>query len=62
MPLVTFEAVNPALTCVLDSMATRQWHTEGGGVWGVQTPPSKILKALQDRAKLKPIVKTVRNC
>ena len=37
-----------------------QWCTEGG-VWGVQTPP-KIPKALQNRAKLNPIVKTVKNC
>ena len=34
-----------------------------GGVWGVQTPPpKKILKALQNHAKLNPIVKTVKNC
>ena len=32
-----------------------------GGVWGVQTP-TEILKALQNRAKLNPIVKTVKNC
>ena len=31
------------------------------GVWGVQTPP-EIPKALQNRAKLNPIVKTVKNC
>jgi len=31
-----------------------------GGL-GVQTPP-KILKALQNHAKLNPIVKTVKNC
>ena len=33
----------------------------GGGVWGVQTPPprAEIPKALQNRAKLNPIVK---NC
>ena len=29
-----------------------------GGGWGVQTPP-EILKALQNRAKLNPTVKTV---
>ena len=33
-----------------------------GGVWGFQTPPLKISKALQNRAKLNPIVKTVNNC
>ena len=32
------------------------------GVWGVQTPPPEIPKALQNRAKLNPIVKTVKNC
>ena len=32
-----------------------------GGVGVFKTPPKKILKALQNRAKLKPIVKTVKN-
>ena len=31
-----------------------------GGVWGVQTP--QIPKALQNRAKLNPLEKTVKNC
>ena len=35
----------------------RQWRTEGG--WGFNPPP-KIPKALQNRAKLNPIVKTVK--
>ena len=35
-----------------------QWRTEGG--WGVQTLPPEIPKALQNRAKLNPIVKTVK--
>ena len=39
-----------------------QWRTERGGVWGVQIPPPKIQKALQNGAKLNPIVKTVKNC
>ena len=34
-----------------------QWRIEGG-VWGVQTPTPEIPKALQNRAKLNPIVKT----
>jgi len=38
-------------------IAVPQWRTEGG----VQTPP-EILKALQSRARLNPIVKTVKNC
>ena len=37
-----------------------QWRTEGG-IWGVQTP-SEIPKNFQNRAKLNPIVKTVKNC
>jgi len=47
------------LTTVLYTVAYR-----GGGGWGVlgvQTP-SEIPKALQNRAKLNPIVKTVKNC
>ena len=33
-----------------------------GGVWGVQpSPPTEIPKALQNHAKLNPIVKTVKN-
>ena len=31
------------------------------GVWGVQTPP-EIPTALQNRAKLNPTVKAVKNC
>jgi len=44
---------------ILGSVAYR-----GGGVWGVQTPPTplEIPKTLQNRAKLSPIVKTVKNC
>ena len=34
----------------------------GLGVLGVSNPPSEIPKALQNRAKLNPIVKTVKNC
>jgi hypothetical protein len=37
-----------------------QWHTEGGGLGG--SNPPKIPKALQNHAKLNPIVKTVKNC
>ena len=33
-----------------------------GGEFGVFKPPPEILKALQNRAKLNPIVKTVKNC
>jgi hypothetical protein len=37
-----------------------QLCTEGGGLEG--SNPPEILKALQNRAKLNPIVKTVKNC
>ena len=33
----------------------------GGGVYGVQPPPPEIPKALQNRAKLNTIVKSVKN-
>jgi len=37
-----------------------QWRTGGGGC---STPlPPEIPKALENRAKLNPIVKTVKNC
>jgi len=32
------------------------------GVWGGSIPPPEIPKAFQNRAKLNPIVKTVKNC
>ena len=34
----------------------------GRGGLGCSTPPPEMLKALQNRAKLNPIVKTVKNC
>jgi len=39
----------------------KKWNSDGisgvprGGIWGVQTPPPEIPKALQNRAKLNPI-------
>ena len=39
---------------------TGQWRTEGG--FGMFNTPPEIPKALQNRAKLNPIVKTVKNC
>ena len=38
------------------------WYREGGGILGISnTPPAlEIPKALQNRAKLNPIVKTVK--
>jgi len=41
-------------------IATAQWRSEGGV--GGSSPPPEIPKALQNRAKLNPIVKTVKNC
>jgi len=37
-----------------------QWRTVGG--FGGFNPPPEIPKALQNRAKFNPIVKTVKNC
>ena len=37
-----------------------QWRSEGE--FGVQLPTPEIPKALQNRAKLNSIVKTVKNC
>ena len=42
-------------------LSFQQWHTEGGGVVGGFNPP-EIPKALQNRAKLNPVVQTVKNC
>jgi len=40
-----------------------QWRTENGGLGGSNPPPPlEIPKALQNRAKFNPIVKTVKNC
>ena len=42
---------------------SNQWRTEGvDGVWGGSNPPPEIPKALQNRSKLNPIVKTVKIC
>jgi len=40
---------------------TKDWD-QGRTGGGVQPPPPEIPKALQNRAKLNPIVKTVKNC
>ena len=48
-------------TCIKIMEGWTEWRTERG-VRGVQTPPPEIPKALQNRAKLTPIVKTVKNC
>jgi len=44
---------------ITNALQSNQWRTEGG--FGVQIP-LEIPKALQNRAKLNPIVKTVKNC
>ena len=39
-----------------------QWRTQGGGAVGGFKPPPEIPRALQNRAKLNQIMKTVKNC
>ena len=38
------------------------WRTEEGRVGAFKPPPPEILKTFQNRGKLNPIVKTVKNC
>jgi len=45
--------------CLLSAMS--KWRTEGKGL-GSSNPLSEIPMALQNHAKLNPIVKTVKNC
>jgi len=57
---------NEFWTAEIQSLCTyhgydNQWRTDGG-VSEVHPPPPEIPKALQNRAKLNPIVKTVKNC
>jgi len=56
---VILEALVGALLKVKSSGA--QWRTEGGGVWVFNPLPPEIPKALQNGAKINPIVKTVKN-
>jgi len=63
---ITFPSQNTAsrpedYNLIIKWVGYMQWRTEGG--LGVQhPPPTEITKALQNRAKLNPIVKTVKNC
>ena len=43
-------------------VGARPMAYRGQGGLGVKPPPPEIPKALQNRAKLNPIVKTVKNC
>jgi len=43
-----------------EEISRGQWRT--GGVGGFNHPPTEIPKARQNRAKLNPIVKSVKNC
>jgi len=45
----------------LYDVSQMQLRIEEGGLWG-SNPPPEIPKAHQNRAKLNPIVKTVKNC
>jgi len=44
--------------CVSEIRQSEQWRTGGGGSLGFNPPSPEILKALQNRTKLDPIVKT----
>jgi len=52
------------LMCFSKHVQRRMKETSGvpRGVFGGFKPPREIPKALQNRAKIKPIVKTVKNC
>ena len=52
---------DPSGRLTYSRIGTDQWRTEGG-FGGFNPPPPEIPKALQNRAKLNPIVKTVKNC
>jgi len=59
--IATFPAVEFQLKKSVSLLLSRQWLTEGG--FGVSPPPPpEIPKALQNRAKLTLIVKTVKHC
>jgi len=45
------------MTFIIYNILWNHWNTEGGGL----NPPPEIPKALQNRAKLNQIVKTVKN-
>jgi hypothetical protein len=46
----------------MKNIASSQWRTEGRGFGVFKPPPPEISNALQNGAKLNPIVKTVKNC
>jgi len=52
----------PGASKLLHGPVRKQWRTEGWGFGGLKPPPPEIPKTLQNRAKLSPIVKTVKNC
>jgi len=64
-PPITFPPLDPLEyfpPYILLRQSKSQWRTEG--VLGGSNPPphSEIQKALKNRAKLNPTVKTVKNC
>jgi len=56
------DVVTPPSGSALLVLASKHGVATGGGLGGVQTPPPEIPNALQNRAKLNPIVKAVKNC
>ena len=46
---------------VMSTTSCLQWLTEGGGLGVFKPPLPEIPKALQNRAKFNPIMKTVKN-
>jgi len=64
MLLICFIILMSSSTCFGHYYAhhQEQWRTEGRGFGLINPTPNEIPKALQNRAKLNPIVETVKNC
>jgi len=60
MPIAVAESYE--MTSVANSKTEAVAYRGGWGWFGGSNPPPEIPKALQNRAKLNPIVKTVKNC
>jgi len=55
-------AVTTGVIVIKTKFVCVQCRAGVGGVGAFKAPPPEIPKALQNRAKLNPIVKTVKNC